>query len=108
MKKFIIGIAVLALMALLMSNVYAGQHRHVKQVQYVVPVQPVQYVPVRYVNEPVKTRNVTWTWTYSAPYAVTPAVVYEPVPLVVYAPPVRRCPRPPCPFELLDRLLFGN
>jgi hypothetical protein len=105
MKKFIIGIMVLALVGLLMGNVYAGQKRYV-QTNY-VSQETTQFIPVKYVNKPVKMQNVVWTWTYTTPYIAPAAVaVYEPMPLVVYTP-ARRCLRPPCPFELLDRLLFG-
>lgn len=98
MKKFIVGMAVLAIMALLMSNVYAQA--------------PVKYIPVKCVNKPVVVRTVTWTWAYTCPYVVVPTTTVAYVPPVVVCPP----PEPPClkklrkiltcPFRVVDDILF--
>ena len=69
-----------------------------------------EWVPVRYYNVKVVPKMVTWHWEGTVPYypvAVAPAapVVLYSDPYVYAYVPVRRCKRPPCPFELIDRLL---
>mgnify|MGYP000846755234 FL=1 len=84
MKKFIIGIMALALMALLLGNVYAQA--------------PVKYVPVKYVKPVPQQRVVTWTWTYTCPYHPTRVVVaVEPVYAPAPPPLPRLLPPPPLP-----------
>ena len=70
-----------------------------------------EWVPVKYYNVKVAPKMVTWHWEGTVPYypvVVTPVVPVMVYPAYVYAyVPVRRCKRPPCPFEILDRLING-
>jgi hypothetical protein len=114
MKKFIIGILMLALIGLLMSNVYAGPRHTKKHIRVITQEQPVQYVPVnRYVGEAQipTVRTVTWSWTNECPYHKT-VVCAQPAPVMLCTAPREphciRCLRRiiTCPFRLVEKILF--
>jgi len=93
MKKTIVFIFIVVLLALLIGNVYAQGHRSVK-----------------YVHKPAQVQNTIWVWTDTRPYYPVPAMDYSP-PISMYVPVERPCLAClhkiiTCPFRVLERLLF--